>query len=333
MRVVCRRKGRGSARMLLPPSRRAWYRTRLWRCNVSPRPGPQPSERYGSQFGQVDRRGLRRLIVLAGQAAEALVLAPARPDGERHRARSWATSAQRIEGAAWANGNEPSGDRLPEGRHLDPVDPERPALAESASSLPGATPDDREAAAQVAEPGHGLGGADRPRRRGGVRVEPSRQPVAWPARTCRLRLDRAAAQLVGEDRPRERAAWPSPARVQPGTQNGCRRSDRGSCRPPPGRPPSVVDSAGLHEHRVLELRREGEVAVARSGGSARRHRSRAASVDPSRHSVPAGSGVADVERLVERSVPRAPARRRASGLASRARRRRPWACRGRSRPG
>ena len=211
--------------MLLPPSRRAWYRTRLGPANVVPEPArpeartpgsdpsrvrrgevewrrsrvPAPRRRGTRVFrahehvswgqvwgqtpdvscldaawaggwassaerevrqpvGQVDGRGLRRLVVLAGEAAEALVLVPAGPDGERrmpllgdegpaHRGRS----LREREGArAVPSPRGPS----PSHRRSSPSRP-----ADSASRRPGATPETATPVRRL--PSHGTAAAAR----------------------------------------------------------------------------------------------------------------------------------------------------------------------------
>ncbi len=271
--------------MLLPPSRRAWYRTRLGPANVfasnrarddrttavrprtclfwtRPVSGRSAEREVRQPVGQVDGRRLRRLVVLAGQVAEALVLAPSRPDGERGMA-LLGHEGPANRGRSLGERERAERRRLAGRRHLHPVDPHRLARPRARAAAPARRPTTAIPLRRLPSHGTGLGGPHRAGEHRCVRVEP------LPVR----RLGRARP-LAGSTRPpggvarrpgsgAREPAWPWRAPAPPDMQTGCRRSGRGSCRPPPGRRAFGHRPGSLSEHRVLELRRVGEVAVAR----------------------------------------------------------------------
>ena len=303
MRVVCRRKGRGSARMLLPPSRRAWYRTRFGPANVahaSKRSTLQPTEPRGSDktpgtavvgldaaAGATRARGTG--ASRSGRPSRAGAAGRAGRSGcrgsgsgaaaPRRRTRRRAPGRRRRggpTGRACANGNAPSGAVSPSAVTFTPSiftvlprrEREQPA---------GRDPGDGDPAAQVPEPGNRLA---RPApARAGVTEYVSyhwRSPAELGAGTRRVdsiaRRRSSSARIIRASlgvglRTRER---------RHDTRTGCRRSGRGSCRSPPagrawGRPwrPRRARHAGAPPSR----RGRGRP----SGGSARRRRLRAAS--------------------------------------------------------
>ena len=288
---------------------------------------PQPSERYGSQ-------SVRSTVAGCGGWSCWQVRLP-RLWFSRRRAqtanaacRSCATRARRTDGAACANGNEPERGRLPERRHLDPVDLHRLARPEARAGGRARRLRRRSRVRRLPSHGTALGGPHGAGEHRGVRVEPLAQRGRARRSHAQRRLDRPAAQLVREDPPRERRCRLRPREAPPGRRRGCRRNGRGSCRSPPGRRACAVDRRSLREHGVLELRREGEVAIARQpvqgGDVAREQPGRAEQAERP------GRQASRRRRATGRDPsPRARARRRASGRASTATRRRPSACRGR----
>ena len=246
-------------------------------------------------------------------------------------ARSWATRARRTDGSGLRERERAERGRLPERRHLHAVDPHRLARGEARAAGPGATPETAIPLRRL--PSHGTALAARTGRASiAAYVSNHSWSVAALGAGTR-RVDSIARRRSSSARIRRASAGVAFARRERRQirGRGCRRSGRGSCRSPPARRACVVDRRGLREHGVLELGREGEVAVARQPvqrgdvareqpgrpehaerpGRQRRRRRRATGRDPSR---------------------RARAHRRASGRASTATRRPPWACRGRCPP-